>query len=118
MRINHLIYLLLIVCSFHSCSEDNKAITITDETQLDSILNHFVDENYYPFIYARLEDLDGKVIYEHSSVNEDLLPNTEINGDTWFRIWSMSKIVTISVVLDLIEDGIINIYDPVSKIYT
>jgi CubicO group peptidase (beta-lactamase class C family) len=43
------------------------------------------------------------------------LPNTEVDGDTWIRIWSMSKIITISVVLDLIEDGVLEINDPVSK---
>jgi len=100
-----------------SCSEKapNSVLKIPNPTQLDNVLNHYVDEGYYPFIYARLENLDGEVIYEHSTVNEDLLPNTKIDGDSWMRIWSMSKIVTISVALDLVEDGILKMDDPVSK---
>ena len=34
---------------------------------------------------------------------------------TWFRIWSMSKIVTISLTMDLVEDGILKLDDPVTK---
>ncbi len=95
--------------------EEVKTLEITNSDKLDSILIQFVKEGFYPFVYARLENLDGDVLYEYSSVNENLLPGTKINGDTWIRIWSMSKIVTISVVLDLIEDGVLKINDPVSK---
>lgn len=117
LKINHLICLLLIIITTHSCQKKDISSTlkITDANKLDKVLNHFVEENFYPFVYARLEDLDGNVIYEHSSVNETLLPDTKVDGNTWIRIWSMSKIVTISVVLDLIEEGILKINDPVSK---
>jgi len=117
IKIYHLICLFFLIVSTHSCKKNDNATTlkITDPTELDNVLNHFVAENFYPFVYARLEDLDGNVIYEHSSVNQDLLPDTKIDGNTWIRIWSMSKIVTISVALDLIEDGMIKLSDPVSK---
>jgi len=117
MKFSHLFCLLFLIVTTHSCQKkDNTvALKITDPDKLDEVLDHFVDEDLFPFVYARLEDLDGNVIYEHSSVNEELLPNTKVDGDTWIRIWSMSKIVTISVVLDLIEDGILKITDPVSK---
>ena len=117
IRISHFFCLFILIITAHSCQKKDSATTIkiTDPIQLDSVLNYFVEENLYPFVYARLEDLDGNVVYEHSSVNENLLPDTKVDGDTWIRIWSMSKIVTISVVLDLIEDGILKINDPVSK---
>ena len=116
IRINYLFCLIVIVTAY-SCQKktNTSTIKITNPVKLDNVLNHFVEENFFPFVYARLEDLDGNVIYEHSSVNESLLPDTKVDGDTWIRIWSMSKIVTISVVLDLIEDGILKINDPVSK---
>lgn len=107
-----ILFLLLI----SSCNKKSpKAITIDNPNELDAVLNRFVEEGFFPFVYARLEDLDGNLIYEHSSVNEKLLPNTTIDGDTWIRIWSMSKIVTISVALDLVEEGILNLDDPVTK---
>ena len=94
--------------------DENKSI-INNEFALDSILDKNVQNGSYPFLYARLEKLDGSVIYEHSSVNNDLLPNTMIDAETWIRIWSMSKIVTISVAMDLVEDDIISLNEPVSK---
>jgi CubicO group peptidase (beta-lactamase class C family) len=100
-----------------SCSKETteSTIEISSPEKLDNVVNYYVEEGFYPFIYARLEDLEGNVIYEHSAVNEKLLPNTVVDGNTWIRVWSMSKIVTISVVLDLVEDGILSLDDPVSK---
>ncbi len=117
MKIYHLIGLLVFIATNPSCQKKDSVPTlkITNPNQLNNVLDYFVEEDLYPFVYARLEDLDGNVIYEHSSVNEDLLPDTRVDGSTWIRIWSMSKIVTISVVLDLIEDGILKMNDPVSK---
>ena len=90
-------------------------IEVPDPEALDAVLDRFVDEGHYPFLYARLEDRDGNVVYEHDVVNRDLLPDAEIDGQSWIRIWSMSKIVTISVVLDLVEDGVLGLEDPVSR---
>ncbi|MEM7575518.1 MAG: serine hydrolase [Bacteroidota bacterium] len=109
--------LLFLITSVFSCKEDETApaLTIAEPDQLDEVLDYYVEEGFYPFIYARLEDLDGNTLYEHSTVNEELLPNTSIDGDSWIRVWSMSKIVTISLLLDLVEDGILALEDPVSK---
>ena len=90
-------------------------IEVPDPDALDAVLDRFVEEGHYPFLYARLEDRDGNVAYEHSVVNRDLLPDAQIDGQSWIRIWSMSKIVTISVVLDLVEDGVLSLEDPVAN---
>ena len=117
IKILHLFYLLFLTITILSCQkkDEGKRLGITNPEKLNNVLDQFVTEGFYPFLYARLEDLNGNVIYEHSAVNENLIPDTKINGNTWIRIWSMSKIVTISVVLDLIEDGVLKINDPVSK---
>jgi CubicO group peptidase (beta-lactamase class C family) len=108
--------LIIALASLSNSNETSEStVEITSPQKLDNVVNYYVEEGFYPFIYARLEDLDGNVIYEHSAVNEELLPNTVVDGNTWIRIWSMSKIVTISVVLDLVEDGILTLDDPVSK---
>ena len=90
-------------------------IEVPDPDALDAVLDRFVEEGHYPFLYARLEDRDGNVAYEHSVVNRDLLPDAQIDGQSWIRIWSMSKIVTISVVLDLVEDGVLSLENPVAS---
>lgn len=115
--VHSLMMLLFFTFIIFACQkrEEIKTLGITDPAALDNVLNEFVVKGFYPFIYARLEDLDGNVIYEHSSVNENFLPDININGNTWIRIWSMSKIVTISVVFNLIEDEVIKINEPVSK---
>jgi len=84
MKIHHCFFLLLVFGISQSCQDEERTTTlqITSPAKLDSVLNYFVDEDYYPFVYARLENLDGSLLYEHSSTNEDLLPNTEIDGDT------------------------------------
>ncbi len=117
IRILHLFCFLILTVGILSCDKKDSAenIQITNPGKLNTVLDQYVNEGFYPFLYARLEDLDGKVLYEHSSINETLLPDTIIDGNTWIRIWSMSKIVTISVVMDLIEDGVLAINDPVSK---
>lgn len=107
--------IIILLMSFSCNAPASRGITITNKGALDSTLNHYVDKGFYPFLYARLENEEGEVIYEHSRVNQDLLPNTTVDGDTWIRIWSMSKIVTISLALDLVEDGIISLEDPVTK---
>ena len=94
--------------------QSEAAVNIPSPDAVDAVIDGFVDDGYYPFIYARLEDRDGNVVYEHSAVNRDLLPDAEIDGQTWIRIWSMSKIVTISTVLDLVEDGILSLEDAVT----
>ncbi len=117
LKIISFITLLLVIVSIHSCSKKDTThnIEISNPEKLNQLLDHYVEEDYYPFIYARLEDLDGKLIYEHSAVNQRVLPNKSITKDSWIRIWSMSKIVTISILLDLVEDEILSLEDPVSK---
>lgn len=88
---------------------------ITDKAALDSVLESYVSEGFYPFLYARLEDKEGRLLYEHSVKNDTLIPDLEIDEDSWIRIWSMSKIVTISLALDLVERGIMTLNDPVTK---
>lgn len=90
-------------------------ISIADPAALDKVLDGYVAEGYFPFLYARIEDKQGRLVYEHGVVNNEVLPGVEVDGQTWIRIWSMSKIVTISTLLDLVEDGLVSLDDPVTK---
>mgnify|MGYP001165539124 FL=1 len=115
------LFSIFIVCFvvIISCSEQKTApisyLEISNISQIDSITQTFIDREAYPFIYTRLEDSNGTVIYENSFKNERLLADNNIDGDSWIRIWSMSKIVTICIALDLMEDSIISINDSVTK---
>jgi len=108
------IFFILITASCQP-SVEQKGLEITNKKAIDSTVNLFVDGEHYPFLYTRLEDKDGEVLYEHTAKNNRLLSDQKIDGDTWIRVWSMSKIVTICIALDLIEDGLLNVDDPVTK---
>ena len=99
-----------------SCdSTQNTLINIQNKDQLDTILNQYVDEGYFPFLFARLEDKNGRVLYEHCRINRNLIPKEVINEQTWIRIWSMSKIITITIIMDLVEDGYLHLDEHVTK---
>ncbi len=79
------------------------------------MLDKHVELGSHPFLYARVEDGAGRLIYEHGVVNGQLAPGQEAAGDTWMRIWSMTKLVTTVLVLDLVEDGVLRLDDPVDR---
>ena len=99
---------------FISCNNSPKNDAfLRQPKKVNTVIDQYVSNGSFPFLYMRMENKAGDVIYEHQAVNDSLLPNTKIDGDTWFRIWSMSKIITISLMLDLVEDGIIDLNDPI-----
>ena len=115
LKEKYFISIFLLVLAISCNEEHSKSITITDKTALDKLIDDQINKGLRPFLYLRLEDTQGKVLYEYSSVNNNLFPGVEINKNTWIRIWSMSKIVTITIIMDLIEDNILNLDDPVTK---
>ena len=111
-----LVSLLLTGAIHFSCKKIQKENNIKlNIIPLNKIIDQYVANGVYPFIYSLIEDSNGKKIYEHIAVNKKILPNISIKADTWMRIWSMSKLVTISIAMDLIEDGLISLDDPVTK---
>ena len=121
MRNKHFLFILLLATT--ACrtapSESSTSQTLSsflnDNAKINTTLDSLVENDLVPFVYARIENHDGTLLYEHSAVNQKLYPGLEVKGDSWFRIWSMSKIVTISLTMDLQEDGILKLEEPVSK---
>ncbi|MCI4667122.1 MAG: beta-lactamase family protein [Bacteroidia bacterium] len=123
----HLIYLLLLLAgmALSACKTTNdgsgqdasqvELAFLKDNPGISQALDSMVINDQIPFVYARIEALNGKTLYEHSKVNNELYPGLEVNKDSWFRIWSMSKILTITVALDLIEEGKLSFDEPIGK---
>lgn len=86
---------------------------LADRAPVDEAIEGVVEQGAYPFLYVRVENFDGDVIYEHNAINPEFAP-TAPTGDSWIRLWSMSKSVTIAVILDLEEDGVLSRTDPVT----
>ena len=107
------LFLLVLLFFFNSCNK--KESLIYDSNSLDSLVSKYVDNGSQALLLVRLEDRNGNTIYQNSDKDYDLVTDHHINENTWFRIWSMSKIVTISLTMDLVEDGLLKLEDPVSK---
>ena len=105
-------FFLVVFHLFSACEKPNFSF---DKTKLDSIINKYAQNNSHPFIHVRFEDKSGNVIYEHNSINRKFLAKEKINGQTLMRIWSMSKIVTISLFMDLVEEDIVSLDESVQK---
>jgi len=115
-KLKGIIFFLSLAVIYSSCEKrQDKYSTQLNKDPLNEILDRYVNDGIYPFLYSRIEDSSGRVVYEHSVVNRKLLPDVSINANTWIRIWSMSKLVTISLAMDLIEENTISLKDPVSN---
>lgn len=81
--------------------------TLEGERLVNGVIDELVDSNVYPFLYVRVERLNGELVYEHEAHNSDY-SSVPIAADSWLRLWSMSKQVTIATVLRLEELGILS----------
>jgi len=105
---------ILIPLILFNCGSSEKNKIELQKDKLNHILDSYVETGVYPFLHARIEGESGTV-YEHTVTNDNLLGNLKVDSDTWIRIWSMSKLVTISVAMDLIEENKLSLSDPVIK---
>ena len=58
---------------------------------------------------------DGKEAYYHQSGFQDVATQTPLQRDTIFRIFSMTKPVTAAAVMTLVDEGKVDLDDPLSK---
>ena len=88
-----------------------------DSNDQQKIVNHFnayVDEGKIPNISILIKQ-DNKEIFRHVYGNADIASNTKADKNTVYRIYSMSKPVTGVAIMQLIENGKLNLNDKVSK---
>ena len=57
----------------------------------------------------------GNIAYLEAVGARDPQENAPISTDSIFRIYSMSKVITVTAALTLLEDGLISLDDPISK---
>jgi len=57
----------------------------------------------------------GKIAYLQAVGARDPQENAPMTEDAIFRIYSMSKVVTVAAALTLVEDGLVSLDDPVAK---
>ena len=103
----------LVVGSLLGCAEEAPSLNEQAATLLsESVLT----DKHYPFMTAYVESARGDVLVSTEVASEAFFtPRTAPTVDDWMRIWSMSKLVTIVLALDLAEDGLIALDDEVSS---
>ena len=112
----HTIIFVLFLTAFYLCADTKTTSIDLNPVPLNQILDKYVKNGIWPFLYSKIvHGITGELVYEHLAINKSLLPNQNIDGSTWMRIWSMSKLVTISLAMDLMEEGLLKLDDPVHK---
>ena len=91
----------------HSFSE-------TGKTAIDNYLSRLIEETYLPGLVAIVTDGDG-VIYSGAFGDQDVARGRPMALDTIFRIASMTKPITSVGVMMLVEEGRIDLDDPISR---
>lgn len=99
---------LLMLFGCGASSSFDKAVTSLLEEEVVAL-------KHYPFMTAYVETAEGEVLVSSAVANPQFYGDAKGPGaDDWMRIWSMSKLVTIVLTLDLAEDGFIALNDEVS----
>ena len=86
-------------------------------SSLDEAVTSLLEEEVvalkrYPFMTAYVETAKGEVLVSSAVANPDFYEYADGPGvDDWMRIWSMSKLVTVVLALDLAEDGVFSLED-------
>lgn len=85
-----------------------------DTVAMDNLLGGVVERGEQIGVSALVFD-EGEVVYKGAFGLRDRERNKPIDMDTVFRIYSMTKPITSAIIMDLQEDGLLNLDDPASK---
>src|SRR6056300_1667542 len=103
---------LISVVSLIACSPPKFTVD-----EIEQVLHQEVEvKQSYPFLTVYVENAQGEVLASSKVASKAFFePAAAPNVNDWMRIWSMTKLVTTVLTLDLMEDGIINLEDEVTK---
>lgn len=84
-------------------------------TQFDRILQNFMQEHRIPGLSVAVTQ-EGRLILTRGYGYADIANREPVRAESLFRIASISKPITAVAILQLIEQGLLNLDDPVFKI--
>jgi len=85
------------------------------EEELKILMDSVIAESHVPGLVAGIWAPDEGVSFIYTAGVSDLETNTPMDEDMIFRIGSNTKTFTITVLLQLVDEGLINLSDPLSK---
>ncbi len=107
--------ILLTACSAAENSQDEAMPESTFDTAImDGVLKNAVDTGQTKGVSAVVYE-DGVKVYQGAFGLRDAENNLPVNEDTVFRIYSMTKPITSTIIMQMVEEGKIKLSDPASK---
>ncbi len=97
---------------FESASPNTVGISTTRLDKIDAFINRYIENPSMPggvFLIAR----KGKIAYFKSHGRKTLDQSTPYKNDDIFRIASMTKAVTTTAIMQLYENGMLGLDDPI-----
>lgn len=121
IRLTSLLVTFAFVCFSRLVAEDTALVTpeavglSSDKlAKVDTVVQQLVDDKKIPggvVLVAR----KGRVAYLKSFGKKDLASDTPMTADTIFRIYSMSKSITSAAAMMLVDEGKLDLDDPIAK---
>lgn len=106
--------LLLLLLSVSCTFEEEKLRTDTIKTEVNTYLSNSMELHNIPGLAVAIIE-DNKVIYENYLGEASLESNTPIDKNTLFRTFSATKLISATGIFQLIQDGKLDLEDPISK---
>jgi len=85
-----------------------------DKKAMDTLLASAITNGDVPGVSALVFD-EGQIVYKGAFGLRDVERKSPVEIDSVFRIYSMTKPVTSALIMDLQEEGKLNVNDPVAK---
>ena len=92
---------------------DSAPAPVFDRAAMDALLSSAVENGDVVGVSALVYD-EGEVVYRNAFGMSDREAGTPVELDTVWRIYSMTKPVMSALIMDLREDGLLELGDPVS----
>ena len=81
--------------------------------ELNNLLSKYVDQGYFPGIQWKI-DINNKIYVGKYGLN-NIENHQGVLDNSIYRIWSMTKPIIAVAALQLVEENLINLQDPITE---
>ena len=108
------IYVSLLLIAIGGLGFNRMEDNTNNMKNIDTFLRNKVDKLNSPSVQYAFFDLDS-TIYEFSYGDRDIKERKQVDSATTYNLFSVTKTFTALAVLQLVQEGTINLHSPVSK---
>jgi len=112
-------FILIIVVLIVSCQKDDEDFNVNDQfiAQLKTAVDSVVRNTSVPGAIALVRDHERDIYWEYASGISNLEDDLPMQKDYTFRIASITKTFTGTVLLQLVDEGLLSLDDKLSDYY-